>query len=206
MKIEKIELSKHRKDRILVFLEDGTLLKITAQELLEFELRPGNTLDGETLARLKKSASGSDAKAQAAAMIGRRAMSRADLERKLRDKGASAADARYAAEWLEAIGALNDADYAALLVRHCADLCYGPARCRDELRRHGVCRELWDDALGQAPDPENLAQRYLQDRFKGDLPDERECARAAGALARRGFPWDVVKCAMARYTDKQFDD
>ncbi len=50
----------------------------------------------------------SDVKARAADLVGRRAMSRHDLERKLRDKGASEAEARYAAEWMEAIGAINE--------------------------------------------------------------------------------------------------
>ena len=146
MRVEKIQPSRHKKGRILLFLEDGSLLKITEQELLDFGLRPGDQLDEEVLTRLRASAAGSDARAQAAAMIGRRAMSRRDLEQKLRDKGASAGDAAYAAEWLEAIGALNDADYAALLVRHYAGLGYGPARYREELRRHGIDRDLWEEA------------------------------------------------------------
>ena len=41
MKIEKIEPSKHKQGRVLVFLEEGTLLRITEQELLRFDLRPG---------------------------------------------------------------------------------------------------------------------------------------------------------------------
>ena len=45
-------------------------------------------------------------------------MSRQELERKLTERGASQAEARYAAEWLEAIGAIDDRDYAALLARH----------------------------------------------------------------------------------------
>lgn len=206
MKVEKLEPSKHRKGRILVFLEDGSLLKVTERELLDFDLRPGETLDDETLTRLRAAACCSDAKAQAAAMIGRRAMSRADLEKKLGEKGAAAQDARYAAEWLEAIGALNDADYAALLVRHCAGLGYGPARYRDELRRHGLDRELWDDAIAQAPDPEELVQRYLQNRFRGGIPDEKERRRAADALARRGFAWSDVKRALSGYSEDHFDD
>lgn len=206
MKIEKIEPSKHKKGRILIFLEDGTLVKATEQELLDFGLRPGDSLDEQTLERLRASADGSDARAQAAAMIGRRAMSRADLEKKLREKGASANDALYAAEWLEAIGALNDADYAALLVRHYAQTGYGPARWREELRRHGIDRELWDDACAQAPDSADLAAQYLQDRFRGSVPDERERKRAADALARRGFGWGEVKSALAAYGAADFDD
>lgn len=103
-----------------MFLEDGACLKITEQEALDFGLRTGDDLDGRRLEQLKKAASVSDVKATAADLIGRRAMSRRDLERKLQEKGASQAEARYAAEWLEAIGAINDADYAAILVRHCA--------------------------------------------------------------------------------------
>ena len=197
MRIERVEPSKHKKGRILAFLEDGACLKITEQELLDFGLRPGDDLDDETLARLQTAASGSQAKGAAAALVGRRAMSRADLTRKLRDKGVSAREADYAAEWLEAIGALNDADYAAALVRHCAQMGYGPARWREELRKHGVDRALWEAAMEAAPPIEDVIAQYLASRLKGTVPEERERKRTADALARRGFAWGDVKRAMS---------
>ena len=61
-------------------------------------------------------------------------LSRRDLEKKLQEKGASETEARYAGEWLEAIGALDDGAYAAALVRHCGDMGYGPRRAREKLR------------------------------------------------------------------------
>jgi len=201
MKIDRLERSKHISGRVLVFLENGTLLKITEQELLDFGLRAGDELDEETLGRLKASASGSDAKAKAAELIGRRAMSRRDLERKLTEKGASQTEAHYAAEWLEAIGALDDAQYAALLVRHCAEKGYGPARYRDELYKHGVPRELWEDAMSSAPDPADIIAAYLQDRFRKGPPDERERRRAADALARRGFGWSDVRAGLSAWAE-----
>ncbi|MEG2176674.1 MAG: regulatory protein RecX [Oscillibacter sp.] len=206
MRIERVEPSKHKKGRILAFLEDGTCLKITEQELLDFGLRPGDTLDEETLVRLRASADGSNAKAAAAALVGRRAMSRADLTQKLREKGVSAAEADYAAQWLEAIGALNDADYAAALVRHCAQMGYGPARWRDELRRHGVDRELWDEAMDAAPPMEETIDRYLASRLRSRVLDERERKRTADALARRGFSWGEVKSALGRWTEMEAID
>lgn len=206
MRVERIEPSRHQKGRVLLFLEDGSLLKITEQELLDFGLRAGDRLDEETLTRLRTAAAGSDAKAQAAALIGRRAMSRSDLERKLREKGASAGDAAYAAEWLEAIGALDDGEYAAMLVRHCAGLGYGPARYREELRKHGIDRELWEDAMAQAPESTELAEQYLRDRFRGAVPDEKERKRAAAALTRRGFDWGTVKSAMRVYEEIPFGE
>ena len=206
MKIDRLERSKHVCGRILVFLEDGSLLKVTEQELLDFGLRAGDELNSQTLECLKSAASGSDTKAKAAALIGRRAMSRRDLEQKLAEKGASQTEARYAAEWLEAIGALNDAEYAALLVRHCANLGYGPGRYRDEFYRHGIHRDLWEEAMDAAPDPAELIGAYLRDRFRKGPPDERERKRAADALARRGFGWSDVKAGLAKWADFSEED
>ena len=155
MRIERIEASQHKRGRVLLFLEDGTCLKITEQELLDFGFRAGDSLEEETLRRLKQAVGISDTKATAAELIGRRAMSRATLERKLQEKGASAAEARYAAEWMEAIGAINDAEYAAMLARHYASRNYGPARVRDKLYEKGVPRELWEDALQELPESGN---------------------------------------------------
>ncbi len=206
MRIERIEASKHKRGRVLVFLADGACLKITEQELLDFGLRSGDELDDSALERLKTAAGVSNVKAAAADLIGKRAMSRADLERKLRDKGASEADARYAAEWLEAIGAINDADYAALLVRHCAGLGYGPARIRDKLREKGVPRELWDDALEQAPDNREQIDRFLAARLRGRIPDEKEKKRLSDALARRGYPWADVRAGLNRLGAEIYED
>ena len=170
----------------------------TEQEALDFGLRTGDDLDGRRLEQLKKAASVSNVKATAADLIGKRAMSRRDLERKLQEKGASQAEARYAAEWLEAIGAINDADYAAILVRHCAGLGYGPARIREKLREKGVPRELWDEALDQAPDSAWQIDRFLAAKLRGRAPEEAEKRRLTSALLRRGFAWGDVREAWSR--------
>ena len=206
MRIERLEASKHKRGRVLVFLEDGACLKITEQELLDFGLRAGDDLNEATLARLKEAAGVSNVKATAADLIGKRAMSRASLEKKLKEKGASEADARYAAEWLEAIGAINDADYAALLVRHCADLGYGPARVREKLYEKGVPRELWEDALDQMPDNGEQIDRFLQSKLRGRTPDEREKKRLTDALLRRGYSWGDVKAAWNRLGSAVWED
>ena len=112
MRIDRIEASKHKRGRVLVFLADGSLLKVTEQELLTFGLRSGDELDEEILTRLKEAAGVSNIKTTAADLVGRRAMSRRDLEKKLQEKGASETEARYAGEWLEAIGALDDGSIA----------------------------------------------------------------------------------------------
>ena len=198
MRVERIEAPKRGKGRVLLFLEDGACLKITEQELLDFGLRSGDELDGETLERLKEAAGVSSTRAAAADLIGRRAMSRRDLERKLREKGAGEAEARYAAEWLEAIGALNDGEYAAALVRHYGGMGYGPARVREKLYEKGVPRELWEEALEELPPDGGQADAFLQGKLRGRAPDEKEKRRLSSALLRRGFSWGEIRAAWGR--------
>ncbi len=198
MRIERIEASRHKKGRVLIFLEDGACLKVTEGELLEFRLRSGDELDEAALARLKEAAGVSNTKAAAAELIGKRAMSRRDLEKKLREKGASEADARYAAEWMEAIGAIDDRAYAAALVRHYGGMGYGPARVREKLYEKGVPRELWEDALEELPENGGQIDAFLASKLRGRTPDEKEKRRLTNALLRRGFSWGEVKAAWGR--------
>ena len=155
-------------------------------------------MDQEALGRLKEAAGVSNTRAAAADLIGKRAMSRRDLERKLQEKGASEAEARYAAEWLEAIGALNDAEYAAALVRHYSGMGYGPARVREKLYEKGVPRELWEDALEELPEESGQVEAFLRRKLRGRIPDEKEKRRLTNALLRRGFPWGEVRDAWRR--------
>ena len=197
MRIDRIEASNRKRGRVLVFLEDGACLKITEQELLDFGLRAGDELDESTQKRLKEAAGVSDVKATAADLIGRRAMSRSNLEKKLQEKGASEAEARYAAEWLEAIGAIDDADYAALLANHCARQGYGPQRVKQKLFEKGVPRDLWDDALATLPDPAETIDAYLRSKRRGEL-DEKEKKRLTDGLLRRGFAWSDIRAGLNR--------
>lgn len=204
MRIDRLEPSKRKAGRILAYLDDGSILRLTEQEVLAQGLRAGDELDEEALRALSESAALSESRAEAARMLGRKPMSCADLTKKLREKGATQRECDYAAEWLSAIGALDDRAYAALLVQHYSESGYGPARWRDELRRHGIDRELWDEALESAPPAEELARRWAAARWKGRAPDEKEKKRTADALLRRGFSWGDVKVALQGFMEESF--
>lgn len=206
MQITEVKESQRKKGRFLVKLENGDILRVTEDELLRFVLRPGMELDGETLEALRASAKASSAKAAAANMIGSRALSKKELTRRLVKKGNEEADAQAAADWLEDIGAVNDASYAASLVRHYGGKGYGPARVREELRRRGVDRELWDEAMEEMPEAPEVLDQLIQKRCRGDLSDPRERKRVCDALMRRGFSWGEVKAAMGRYVEMVEDD
>lgn len=201
MRIEEIKPSQRKTGRFLVKLEGGALLRVTEEELLRFGLRPGEELDEEGLAALRESARASSVKAAAAGMIGRQALSKAELTRRLVRRGAEASDAQAAADWLEDIGAVDDPAYAGALARHYGQRGYGPARVRQELQRRGVSRELWEEALRELPDSGDTLDALIQKRCRGDLSDPREIKRLSDGLMRRGFSWGEVKAALSRYTE-----
>lgn len=201
MRIEEVKPSERKKGRFLVKLEASSLLRVTEEELLRFGLRPGMELDEAQLKEIQASVKASSAKAAAANMIGSRALSKQELQRRLVRKGAQEADARAAADWLEDIGAVNDAAYAAALVRHYGGKGYGAARVKEELRHRGVPRELWDEALEELPESAEILDALIQKKCRGDLSDPKELKRVSDGLLRRGFSWSEVRSALRRYAE-----
>ncbi len=203
MRIDSLKPSERKKGRFLLTLEDGTLLRITEEEVLRFRLRTGQVLDSEMLEAIGRSANRSGTKARAANMIAARPLSKKELQKRLVQKGSDADDAQAAVEWLEEMGAVDDEAYAASLVRHYCARGYGAARVREELYRRGVPRELWDGALAQLPDSSETLNALIQKKKRGDLADPKEQKRVCDALLRRGFSWSEVRAALRRYMDTE---
>ena len=201
MRVEEVKPSQRKKGRFLVKLEDGHILRVTEEELLRFSLRRGLELDGETWEALRASARTSSAKAQAASIIGSRALSRRELEKRLVRKGNDEADAQAAADWLENIGAVDDPAYAAAVARDYGRRGYGAARVRQEFQRRGVPRELWEAALAELPDSGAVLDALIRRKWSGELSDPREIKRLSDSLLRRGFSWGQVREALSRYVE-----
>ena len=204
-RIERIQPSLHKKDRVLVYLTGGRLLRITPEELLRFDLRPGMDLAEDVLEELRRAAARSLTRQQAAEMAGRRMLSQKELSDRLVKKGTDPQEAQETARWLADLGAVDDAAYAGVIVRHYAAMGYGPGRVRQELQHRGVPRELWDDALPRMPDPEEAIDRFLTAKLRGKTPDRATLQRLSAALQRRGFSWQDIRPALARL-DREPED
>lgn len=189
-----------RPDRYEVTLLDGQSLSVTGEDVLHYRLRVGRTLDGNEWEALTASARLSSVKAQAAELLNRRPLSRRELEQRLQDKGASEGDIQAAADWLEEIGVLDDRRYAASLVRHYGARGYGAGRIREELRRRGISRELWEAAGEELPDSREILDELIRKKTAGglDLRDRREARRLTDYLLRRGFSWEEIRAALKR--------
>lgn len=197
MKILRIEKSKYVQERVLVYLEEGDPLRVTQDELLQFGLHQGMDLPPALVVQLKAAGERSESRARAARMASSRMLSKKELTERLEKKGASPETANETAEWLASLGAVDDAAYAGVIVRHYGGS-YGERRVRQELQRRGIPRELWDEALAQMPDSAEIIDRFLHTKLRGKAPDSATLKKLSDALLRRGFSWSEIRPALNR--------
>lgn len=197
--ITRLEPSKHIPGRYLVFLGED-LVKVTDSEVLSFSLYVGRELSEAELPRLQAAGRLNSAKAAAARMLGAKPMSRGELVQKLTAKGEDPAAAEAAADRLEELGVVNDAAYAAMVVRHYAGRGYGTKRIQQELYRRKVPRALWAEALTQGEDTAEVLDRLIQQWLRGQTTDEKTLSRLQQFLLRRGFSWEEIRDALERHS------
>lgn len=215
MKLVKLEPSQRFKDRWLVWLDDGSLLRVTENEVVAFALYAGKELSDEDYGQLMEAAGRSRVRGKALDLIAAKPMSRRELTQRLTEKPfrkhknstgrepiATEEQAEEVCDWLEDLGYLNDAEYARAVARHYSARGYGERKVKDELFRRGVPRQHWEEALEAAEPPEQGIDAFLRSRFKGETPDEKDLKRASDALARRGYRWDEIKEGLRRYGAK----
>ena len=126
------------------------------------------------------------AKQKALSLLDRRDYSRAELLRKLDEKGYDAAAAEEAVDRLVYLGFVDDARYAPIVVRHYAAKGYGAQRIRGELQRRGIPKELWDTAMAEMPQQDETLDRLLRAGRSGGLV--RLCRSCQRPAHRKTFP------------------
>jgi len=130
----------------------------------------------------------------------KRPHSEKELRDRLREKGVSEADIETVCALCVDYGFVNDAEYAGMIVRHYAAMGYGPGRIRQEFRRRGIPPALWDAAFTELPEGTEAIDRLLAQRLRGrDASDRKERDKAANALYRKGYSWNDIRAALARY-------
>lgn len=206
MLLEKILPSKKRQDRFELYFENGETLLCTAVEVADFSLYSERELTPEEYEALKAAAALTGTKERAAALLAYRAMSAGELERKLVEKGETEENAQSAVEWLSRLGALDDLEYAKSVVRHYSGKGWGAGRIREEFYRRRIPREHWEEALEELSGEEERLDRFVERRLSQRGSDPKERKKLADALYRRGYSWEQIKNALARYSDESDED
>lgn len=199
MRIEELKPSKRVQGRWLAVLEDGSILRVGEGEVIDFALYSGKELTTEEAQQLTDSARRTGLKEKTLELLTRKPMSRKELERKLAEWEAGEEEISSLCARMEELGFLNDAGYAAQVVRHYSQKGCGEHKLRDELYRRGVPRDLWEEALSQAADPAEAIDAFVKKKLAGKTPDRKELKKVSDALARRGYGWEDISAALRRY-------
>lgn len=194
-----LELKQTSPERFAVIFDDGTQVKTSLGVVTDRFLHAGLELGDEEFHAFLSASSLSLAKSRALRIINTRPMSRKEMYKRLIEKGETPENAEYCADWLCQMGLINDRSYAGSVVRHYASKGYGITRIRQELNRHGIDRELWDEALEQMPEQDDKLERFLRSRLT-DPGDRAQVKKVTDALFRRGYTWDQIKHALNNYT------
>ena len=200
------DLKQTGPERFLARFDNGEELRTTLAVVTELSLYSGRTLTEDELSAVRDASARSRCRQRALRIIGARAMSVKELTDRLKEKGESPENAEDAAQWLLDMRLLDDAQYAAMCVRHYAAKGYGPGKIRNELYRRGIARELWDEALEEPPEQDDRIDALLRRKLKSDTPDRAELRKAADYLYRRGFGRDEIHAALARYSELSEED
>ena len=206
MVIEELKPSKRVRDRWLAVLEDGSILRVSKNQIADFALYAGRELSEEEAEQLSEAIERENFRSYALRVVTDTPKSRKMLLKLLGEKGCQPEQAEEIAGWLEDIGLLDDRRYAADVVELCLRKGYGKRKVRDELYRRGVPRELWDEALSQIEEEDSAAaiDAFLEKKLKGSH-DPKDIKKATDALARRGFSWPEISDALRRYGMEVWD-
>ncbi len=197
------EIKQTSPERFTLIFDDGTELKTTLGIITGRFIRSGMDFDEESYNELVSASGLAMAKARALRIINARPMSREELRKRLIEKGETPENAEACADWLCRMGLINDAEYAGSVVRHYAAKGYGSARIKQELRHHGVPREMWDEAMLQMPEQDAYLERFIRARLS-EPGDRAQVKKVSDALFRRGYSWEQIKHALNEF-DTQGD-
>ena len=201
-----VSLRQASPERVSIALSNGEEIASTVGVVAELRLYRGQELDGEKLECVRSASALALLKTKALEILSRRPLSAKELNDKLVQKGAEPKSAAACVRWLIHQRLLDDESYAAAVVRHYTTKGYGPGRIRQELSRRGVPRDYWDEALGQRPDSTEKLDKLIAARLHD--PDNRdEVRKVTAALFRRGFGWDEIRAALARFSaEAEYED
>lgn len=197
-----IELKQTRPEQYLARFDNGEEIRTTLSVVADLDLYSGKTFTPEAFEAVKAASGLSRCKQRALRIIGARPMSTKELLDRLKEKGETPENAEQTVQWLTDLRLLNDAEYAAMCVRHYAAKGYGPGRIRNEFYRRGIPKELWDVAFSAIPEQDDQIDRLLRKKLRSPAPERDELRKAADFLYRRGFHRGEIQAAIQRYCDE----
>ena len=201
------DVQRRRGSLVQLVLDGEPAALIDRKTFEESPYEVGSSLSEEQWVALKKESKTRRAWDKALYLLSLRDYARAQLQRKL-EREAGSELARETVERLERAGLLNDGAYARRLARDMVERRhFSRRRTLQELTARGLDRETAEEAVEELePDDAEQALELLRKKRYNELSDPDTRRWAASALARAGFGWDAVRCAMERRREELAED
>jgi regulatory protein len=193
VRIKAVEEHGRKAGRWTVRLEGIRSATVSAEIVEQLGLRAGGVLAPAAMVALREAAAALATYDRALNLLASRARSSAELKRKLVERGEPAALADRAIEKLQALGLLNDEEYARQVARGRLLGGVSKRRVQQVLWRRGVTREA-DEEVDEETAAVAVARRKAATLSKLDAPTRRR--RLYGFLARRGYDHAAIRAAM----------
>jgi regulatory protein len=197
--ITKITEHPRKPGRYVIDVDGKQFAIVTADALAATKARIGVVVDNRIAAHLNEANELTTAYDRALNLLAFRARSARELQRRLVQKGVTAARADRVIAKLRDAGLIDDADFARQLTRSKMSAGASRRRVHQELFKRGVPREVADEAVEQVVEEEGISDAESIERIARKkwstlhgLDDPRRRRRLFGFLARRGFDSDDV--------------
>ena len=192
MRIEFLSSNPDRANRYTVRFSDGTSLRLYRQTVEDFALYNGQEFTEEEFSALKIAASRMSAKMRAVRTVAASSVSKAELERRLVQKGEDPNHAQEAVSWMEEMHLVDDVETARQIVSRCINKGYGKERAKQALYEKRIPKVYWDDVLSDYPDQTAYIAEFLEKKL-GATSDVKEIHKAISALTRRGYTYGQIR-------------
>jgi regulatory protein len=206
--ITQIKPTQRNPKRVTVRIGRKVVATLAHSKVVDLGLHVGQTWDDALAERVGQAAVSDKALQQALNRLNRRAMSRHDLDFKLKKLGYEQAVREQVLDKLTEMQFLDDEAYGrALIDATMRRKPAGPQLLRQKLFQKGIDRSLIERLVGEATDAQDLApgavelaRKRLRTLQRFDLQTRKR--RLYGLLARRGFNPDTISSVMAELGDQ----
>ena len=192
-------LSATRRGGIALHVDGDFVCPVSEVIVARWHLYAGRELADDDLAELLEQASAERIMGDAYRLLGHRVRSRAELRRRLLEKGHSESSTESALQRLELAGHVDDEAFAKAFITDKRDLAgWGRTRIARELRTLGVADSVIEAGLGETDDQGETARALamLSRKGKARAPLEASKRRAYQMLLRRGYPSSIAYAAI----------
>jgi len=195
VKITKIEQQKRKPDRKSIYVDDEFAFGVHDEIILKFGLFEGKEITAAEKKKIVREETKRSAKEAALSLLSYRMRTKKELMERLKRKGFDVELIGEVVEELEAIGLVNDLEFARAWLREKGSS-YGSWRIKNELSKKGIDKDVIEKVLEELkPDEFEVAKNLINKwiRTHKYLSEDVLKRRLFGFLVRKGISYDTIK-------------